>query len=1027
MMNTQKSQGGIAAYFMNNAVISWLLIAMLAVGGYFSFHNLGRLEDPEFTPRSAMIVTSYPGASAMQVEEELSLPIENALQQLPYVKYIKSVNTAGLSQVEVMMESQYTGKYLPQIWDEVRRKINDLNGLPPGAGKPIVNDDFGDVFGMIWGISGKGYSYAELENYADFLRREVVTVEGVSKVSVAGAQQQQLFIEISKRKLAALNIPVSHIEGLLSTQNVVSNAGRIRVQNDSIRLSPTGEFKSVDELRDLVISPKGSDARVYLSDIADIKLGYVKTPNKIMTINGLPALEFGVSFLRGENVIAVGERIAVLMKTLEKDRPIGLQLELIYDQPGQVEQAVDGFVISLIEAVAIVIVVLLITMGLRSGVIIGVVLILTVTGTFIAMEHMVIDLQRISLGALIIALGMLVDNAIVVVEGILIGMQRGKSRFTAAVEIVDQTKWPLLGATVIAVTAFAPIGLSEDISGELVGSLFWVVLFSLSLSWVTAISITPFLANLLFKNVKINSSGKQVDPYKGIVFTLYRTCLIGCIRYRKTTMMLLLILLLAALKGFGSLKNEFFPPMNLPKFMVDTWLPYSTDINATAEHIKAMEGAILAHPEVEQVASSIGGGHVRFMLAYKPEKLYNNYGNLLITVKDVSRLKAVMSDVEKILIDKFDGVTYNFKRFEMGPAPDGRVEARFVGPDPDVLRSLSAQAKDIMEKAPDASAVRDDWRERTKLIRPQFNDAAARSLGVSKAQVDEVLLTNFSGRMVGLYRDGTDMLPIIIQPPEQERRDIDAINELPIWSNELTRYINLGQVISGVEMTFEDPVIMRRDRKRTMMAMVDESPMGNSTTASLLNSFKSEVEAIELPDGYSLEWGGKFESSKDAMIALSEKLGGGYLVMVLITIFMFASYKDAAVIWTVVPFALIGVVMGLYFAGMPFTFLALLGTMSLSGMLIKNAIVLVEEIKLQIAQGKEQYNAVIDASVSRVRPVSMAAVTTVLGMIPLIFDGFFQAMAVAIMAGLSFATLLTLVVVPLMYTMIHRIEATPKV
>ncbi|ABV38597.1 putative metabolite exporter, AcrB/D/F family [Shewanella sediminis HAW-EB3] len=1021
--NTEKQGSGIAGFFIKNAVISWLIMVLLGVGGYFAFQDLGRLEDPEFTPRSAMIVTSYPGASAQQVEEELSLPIENALQQLPYVKYIKSVNTAGLSQVEVMMESQYTGKYLPQIWDEVRRKIGDLKGLPPGADKPTVNDDFGDVYGMIWGISGEGYSYAELESYADYLRREVVTIEGVSKVSVAGTQQQQVFIELSRRKLAALDIPVSHIESLLALQNVVSNAGRIRVQNDTIRLSPTGEFSSVSELKNLVVSPKGSDARIYLNDVADISTGYAKTPIKIMTINGQPALEFGVSFLRGQNVIAVGERINTLIDSLEKVRPIGMELELIYNQPEQVEQAVDGFVISLIQAVAIVIFVLLLTMGLRSGFIIGTVLILSVMGTFMAMEQMAIDLQRISLGALIIALGMLVDNAIVVVEGILIGMQRGKSRFDAAVEIVKQTQWPLLGATVIAVTAFAPIGLSEDISGELVGSLFWVVLFSLTLSWITAITITPFLADRLFKNVKVAKDGEFIDPYKGVIFTSYRVLLQGCIRYRKTTMLLLIVLLLGSVKGFGMLKNEFFPPMNLPKFMVDTWLPYNSDINATAEHMRKVEEAVLAHPEVEQVSSSIGGGHVRFMLAYKPEKLYNNYGNLLITVKDIDRLKEVMSDVEEIVEQGFAGATYNFKRFEMGPAPDGRVEARFVGPDPDVLRSLSAQAKAIMERSQDASAIRDDWRERTKVIRPQFNDAAGRSLGISKAQVDGVLLANFSGRTVGLYRDGSDLLPIIIQPPEQERLDIGGISELQIWSHELSQYVNLGQVLKEVLVEFEDPVIMRRDRKRTIMAMTDESPMGSSTTASVLNSFKAEVEAIELPEGYNLTWGGKYESSRDAMIALSEKLGGGYLVMVLITIFLFASYKDAAVIWTVVPFALIGVVVGLYFANMPFTFLALLGTMSLSGMLIKNAIVLVEEIKLQLSQGKEAYLAVVDASVSRVRPVSMAAVTTVLGMIPLIFDGFFQAMAVAIMSGLTFATILTLIVIPVMYTMIHKIKA----
>ncbi|QFU23279.1 efflux RND transporter permease subunit [Shewanella eurypsychrophilus] len=1015
--------GGIAGYSMRNSVVSWLIIMVLLVGGILAFKDLGRLEDPEFTPRSALIVTAYPGASPEQVEEEVTLVIENALQQLPSVKWIKSVSTAGLSQVDVMMESEYTSLHLPQIWDEVRRKIGDIRTLPPGASKPIVNDDFGDVYGMIWGITGDGYEMAELESFADQLRRDVVTLDGVSKVVIGGIQQQQVFIELSNSKLSALNIPIDHIAALLQNQNSVSNAGRIRIQDETVRLYPTGEFQDITELRDLVISPAGSNSRILLGDVAEIKRGYVEVPTKLMSMNGLPALEFGVSFMPGENVIKVGASVQAHIDSMLNKQPVGIEMENIYNQPLQVEKAVDGFVWSLVEAVAIVIAVLLLTMGLKSGIIIGIVLILSVTGTFIFMEMMGINLQRISLGALIIALGMLVDNAIVVVEGILIGMQRGKNRFRAAIEIVEQTKWPLLGATVIAVTAFAPIGLSEDISGELIGTLFWVVLISLTLSWITAITTTPFLASMLFKNVKVAAEGEDNDPYKGVVFTSYRRFLKACIRHRKVTMLLLLILLLGSVKGFGMLKNEFFPPMNLPKFMVDTWLPYSTDIRATSAEIQAMEQLVLTHPEVTQVASSVGGGHVRFMLAYKPEKMYNNYGNLMVTVKDLDKLVVVMKEVRVLLEQNFTGANYNFKRFEMGPAPDGRIEARFQGPDPDVLRALSVQAKAIMASHEGATAVRDDWRERTKVVRPVFNVEAARTLGISKSQVDNVLLANFSGRSVGLYRDGSDMMPIIVQPPESERTDINGIMELQIWSHQLNRYVGLSQVVHRFDIEFEDPVIMRRDRVRTLMTMTDEDQMGSLTTAAVLQSFKAEVEAIELPEGYSMHWGGKHETSMDALAAIGEKLGGGYLVMILITILLFSSFKDAAVIWTVVPFAIIGVVVGLYTANMPFTFLALLGTMSLTGMLIKNAIVLVEEIRLQIAEGKEDYLAVIDASVSRVRPVSMAAVTTVLGMIPLITDGFFQAMAVAMMAGLTFATILTLIVTPVMYTMIHRVRS----
>lgn len=466
---------------------------LLLIGGSVSYFDLGQLEDPEFTLKKAMVITMYPGASPQQVEEEVTFPIENAIQQLPYVDYVTSISSNGKSQISVEMKSNYRKEQLRQIWDEMRRKINDLSpSLPSGVYPSTILDDFADVYGVMYSVTGDGYSYDELKDYVDFLKRELVLVKGVSKVTVAGQQQAQVMVEVSTRKLAQLGIAPSHIFALLQSQNTVSNAGKIRVGDESIRLHPTGEFKDVKELETLLISKPGANELIYLGDVAKVYREYAEVPNNIIRYNSQQALLIGVSFMSGVNVVDVGKNIDEHLASLEYQRPHGIDINSVYNQPQEVQKSVDGFIISLLEAIAIVIVVLLLFMGLKSGILIGGILLLTVLGTFIFMKLFAIDLQRISLGALIIALGMLVDNAIVVTEGILINLKRGQTKLKAAVNIVEQTKWPLLGATVIAVTAFAPIGLSSDASGEFAGSLFWVLFISLLLSWITAITLTPF-------------------------------------------------------------------------------------------------------------------------------------------------------------------------------------------------------------------------------------------------------------------------------------------------------------------------------------------------------------------------------------------------------------------------------------------------------------------------------------------------------------------------------------------------------
>ena len=527
-----------AALAIERKVVSWMFALFLLIGGTVAYFGLGQLEDPEFTLKKAMVITVYPGASPQQVEEEVTFPIENAIQQLPYVDYVTSISSPGKSQITVEMKSSYRKQDLRQIWDELRRKINDqASSMPSGVYPSKIMDDFGDVYGVMYAVTGDGYSYDELKDYVDYLKRELVLVEGVSKVTIGGEQQAQVMVEISTRKLAQLGISPNRIYQLLQTQNSVSNAGKVRVGDESIRLHPTGEFKDVKELESLLISKPGENELIYLGDVATVFREYAEVPTNIIRYNQQQALLVGVSFSSGVNVVDVGMNIDEHLASLEYQRPHGMEINSVYNQPAEVEKSVSGFIISLLEAVAIVIVVLLLFMGFKSGVLIGVILLLTVLGTFIFMKLFAIDLQRISLGALIIALGMLVDNAIVVTEGILINLKRGQTKLQAATNIVNQTKWPLLGATVIAITAFAPIGLSSDASGEFAGSLFWVLFISLLLSWITAITLTPFFADLMFKQAKEKEPHHDEDPYQGVIFNVYKSVLHTSMRYRKTTLL----------------------------------------------------------------------------------------------------------------------------------------------------------------------------------------------------------------------------------------------------------------------------------------------------------------------------------------------------------------------------------------------------------------------------------------------------------------------------------------------------------
>ncbi len=1011
-----------AVYAIQHKTISLMFTLVLLIGGIVSFMGLGRLEDPQFTIKQALLMTDYPGASALEVEEEVTLPLENAIQNLSYVKHIRSISSAGLSQIEVEMKEIYGSEELPQIWDELRRKVSDLQPyLPPNVGTPRILDDFGDVFGILLTITGHDYSYQELENYVDYLRRELVLVEGVGKVQLSGAQQAQVFVEIARHRLSELGIPIQRLYQLLEAQNVVSHAGHIRVGREYIRVNPTGAYHDVKELEQLVMSHSGSEKQIFLGDVATVSRGFADVPTHLYRYQGETALALGVSFAKDVNVTVIGEKIKQRLSELESYRPLGIKIHEVYNQPKEVENSVNDFLLNLGAAVFIVIGILLLFMGPRSGILMGLILLLTILGTLMGMYVFGINLQRISLGALIIALGMLVDNAIVITDGILVGLKRGLTRLEAAKKIVQHTQFPLLGATVIAIAAFAPIGLSQEAVGEFVGTLFIVLLISLLLSWITAITLTPYFASLFFKE---NSQTDQDDndPYQGILFSGYRFILRICLRFRFLFLLLMTIALVVSVYGFGFVKQSFFPPSNTPMFLAHLWLPEGTDIRHTQQTVSNIESYLSKDEHVSAVTASIGRGADRFMLTYAPEKQYAAYAVLLVQIDHKDNIDASLNQLHRVMQDNFPDVLAKLDRLQIGPGVDAKIQARISGPEPHVLRQLSKQVKSILHNNPNTANIRDDWREPVKVIRPQFEESWARRVGISKQDVDEALRLNFSGLSIGLYREGADLLPIILRPPQAERDAINSLHEIQIWSAVYQRYVPISQVVSGFETVWEDALIMRRDRKRTMTVMADPNHHGTLNADQLFKQIRPQVEALELPPGYSLEWGGEYESSRDAQASIFSSLPMGYLFMFIITVLLFDSWRQPLVIWATVPLAIIGVTLGMLVMNAEFGFMSLLGFLSLSGMLLKNGIVLVEQIKLEQEQGKDAYEAVFHASVSRVMAVLMAAITTILGLIPLLFDDFYNSMAVVIMFGLGFSTILTLLVIPVLYTFAYRIK-----
>ncbi len=1047
----------IAELSIKKSVITWTMTVVLLVLGYFSYKALPRLEDPEFAIKTAVVITPYPGASPDEVEKEVTEKIEKAAQEMGQLKRVESYSWRGLSIVKVEIKDQFDKNALPQVWDELRRRVGDYTPqLPPGAGPVTVNDDFGDVYGVYFALTGKGFSFAELKRVAELLKRELLVVQDAKKVTFFGVQEETIYVEMSRSRMTALKITRQEIFDALKAKNLPVDSGHIKITPQYIAINPTGEFKSEKEFGGLFIASKGGKL-IYLRDVATIRRGYQDPPSDILRIDGQPAIGIAISTVSGGNAVTMGEAVKKRIQELQSQIPIGMELRIISMQSDSVIKAINGFIVNLLEAVAIVVVVLLIFMGLRSGLIIGFILLLTIAATFVVMDYYQITLERISLGALIIALGMLVDNAIVVVDGMKTRMEKGMDGLEAAKQVVGQNAVPLLGATAVAILAFASIGGMNNSTGEFCRSLYYVILISLSLSWVTAVTSTPLITKQFILSKKKAAQAaeaadeEQKDPYGGKFYQLYRGLVAKAIRFRWITIAIVAGLFGAALYGFGFVSNQFFPASTRPQFMVECQFRDGIHIRDTEKGVAAMEKYLRSLEGVTEIASAIGSGHPRFLLTYDvPIDADARYCSILVGVKDYTVIEKLYNKVQNDLETMFPDVTVNVKKFNIGPGGGGKIQLRINGPDKEELRKLADKAMAIMAADPQTKALRTEWGWKVKVLRPLVAEDRSRRLGVSRPMIGAAIKSNFEGTVTGLYREDINLIPIVARAPRYERMTVENLNEINVYSPMAGREIPVLQVINGLETAWENPRVARWHRRSMIKIHADartelpsqllarvkpkiEQALGVDYEA-YLGKKPAKIDASTIPvkyddiiplkgkPGYFIAWSGEAEDSANANEQLGASIPIYFGMMILVVIFLFNAFKQPLIIWLTVPLSIIGVTAGLLIFHQPFGFMALLGLMSLAGMLIKNAVVLIDQIDLEIREGKPPFAAIVDSGASRLKPVAMAALTTMMGMIPLFSDAFFVAMAVTIVFGLGFATLLTLIFVPTLYAVFFKVK-----
>ncbi len=996
------------------------LLFFVFMGGIISYMNIGKLEDPEIAVKSAVIITQYPGADAHEVELEVTDIIEKAVQKLENVKEIKSRSLPGLSEITVRIETFVKTEDLPQLWDHLRRKVNDVSSkLPAEAHSPIVNDDYGDVYGIFVAVSSDGYTYEELDKYTEYLKKEYLTVDGIKRIEVYGKKVESIDINFSSEKFASLGINPMYIVKSLRSQLSVSNSGDIVCGTERIKITPGHKISSIEEIGNLLIAAPGQQGSFRLKDIAEVKRSYMKPILNSMNFNSKQALGLAISMEKGVNVIQIGKEFDKKTEELNKDIPAGIHIDKIFFQPDRVSSAIDNFVINLAQSVFIVIVVLLFAMGLRSGMLISSGLVFTILGTIIVMFGFGIELHRISLAAIIVAMGMLVDNSIVVADGILIDLKKGKDRRKAFVDTAKKTAVPLLGATAIAILAFLPLSLSPNGAGEFLSSLFTVLAISLGLSWVFAMVQTPFNARFFFwKDVK-KRDFKNANPYDSSFYRSFEKIVKSFLHHKTVVMLVTTVILIVSLYCFRYVKVLFMPNLDYNQFMVEYYLPKGSNIDQVSKDLEEIQAEILSWEGVNDVIISVGATPARYTLVRPMNSFNSNYGELILNVKDYNTAQKTTKKIDSYL-EQYYPQARSRSRMYNPMFSEYSIEASFSGPDPKILRDLSSKAEQIMRDEETAIRVTNSWDNRGKELSMVYSTEKGPKVSINRSDMASSIAIATNGLPIGLYHEGDKSLPILLKLENSVSNDINKLYNTPVWGARESS-IPLSQLIDSSKIVHKDMVIKRIDGSRTIIAQCD--PATGYSAPAVWNKLKKKIEDIEIPRGYTFEWKGEHKSSNEANESLFKYFPLAIGLMIIIVIALFNNFKQPIIVFSVVPLAFIGVIAGFLITRQYFNFVGIIGALGLIGMMIKNVIVLLDEINFQLEEGKTRFNAVIDSTISRVRPVMMASGTTILGMFPLLTDVMFQSMAITIMFGLFVGSIITLLIVPVLYSILYNVNA----
>ena len=1011
----------LAEISIRNRLICSIVILICVLGGWSAYETMPRLEDPDFTIRTAQVITVYPGATPLQVSKEVTKTLETAFNQMPEVEEITSVSSAGRSIINVNVKFEYsrTQGELQTVYTKLRNRVEDATRqLPPGAQKPIVNDDFADVYGLYYALTSDGYSFSDMEKYAESLRDELLLIDGVGKVGIIGVVQEAVFVEFRQTAGLSTDTFIDQIVRQMLEHNSVAQAGEVTFDNKRLVVQLPATEETIEALNQIIVSVGGKGRLVRLQDLADIRRGYVDPPSRLIRHNGEPALGIGVSVISTENIVRVGELVASRIAELEVQRPVGLEVKPYYNQGEIVEAAVEDFSLSVVAAIVIVLVTLTIFMGIRSGLVIGGLLVLTISATLLVMQLWGVPMHRISLGALIIALGMLTDNGIVVADGILVGVRAGRSKLDIAKEVVSRSKWPLLGGTMVGIIAFAPIGFAPGAAAEYTGDLFRVVLISLLLSWIFALTLVPLLADWFLKEVSDPTSETQ----EGFIAKHFKRVVSLLLKFRWVVVLLAIGSLGLAIYGMQFVKPGFFPSATTPQVVIDYRLPEGTSFGRTDADMREIENHLISLQGVEHVHALVGGGTLRFMLIYNAENSSTSYGQILVRLDSLDRIEPFISETQSYINMNFPDSQSAVWQFKLGPGGGPQIEVEFSGKDPTVLRTLADQAKSVMTDSNNTVSTKDDWRQRVATVVPNLNESRMRRLGISREDVARAMQVSMGGRTVGIFREKGKLVPIIHRRANRDRNELDDMGSIPVFSQTLGRTIQLRQLVDGFNTEWRDALFRRVDGIWSIRAQTD--PAAGLITGEVEREIKPSIEAIDLPPGYTLEWRGESGASAKANESLAKTLPIGFAAMVLTVVFLFNSIRQPLLIFLTLPLALVGVTAGLLIFDTPLEFMAILGVLSLSGLMIKNVIVLVDQMDFEISQGNPRFQAIIDSTASRLRPVAMGAITTILGVLPLLNDAFFRSMAVVIIVGLIFATILTLLVSPVLYAIFFNVKAT---